>query len=354
MSLAEAEMLAHAPGGDQDGGRRKPRFQRRACAGQDAVIAALGGWPVDQIGRARMARQIRKLYTICAGALEIKTLPGAVPESVVERHLLKMKIALDSMESEYDRAIAPLIPLKYKALLTFLSDHDLCTWNDDIEYDVCSGCSLVFRGEHKDSTTCPRCERSRETAKTLIYRSLSGWVRSLFQQPQLAAQLNAWRGRKSAPGDAMRDIIDGNAWAKEIENDPIMKKDDRNIAVGLITDPFQVAKDDMKYSVTPLMAVTPNLPQESRMCLGTLRMVFLLCGTNEDKVKVDPYDAMSIVVDELRYLYEYGVDVCDASKPETAMRCKRIVVFDCSTVVGHLTVLPRRPHRPGRRELLAT
>ena len=70
---------------------------------------------------------------------------------------------------------------------------------------------------------------------------VEGCVQRLFSLPDRAAELGSWRARRSSDPDRLVDVYDGDVWREQIDGDPLMAADARNLAVGIFTDPFVVS-----------------------------------------------------------------------------------------------------------------
>jgi hypothetical protein len=97
---------------------------------------------------------------------------------------------------------------------------------------------------------------------------------------------------------------------------------------------LQVAKDDAKNSITPLLWVPVNAPNHMRHTPPVARIICLVPGTSEQGVVVDFDQPMEALADELFWFDEYGVNVEDANDGGRSFTCHAKLLFVCGDFRG--------------------
>lgn len=92
----------------------------------------------------------------------------------------------------------------------------------------------------------------------------------------------------------------------------------RNIVMMLYFDPFQLFKDNSKYSCAPVMGVVQNLPQSIRWDPVAAHLFCIQAGTRDKLVIPSRWSIMELIADELQYLALEGVMVEDRSRLDAA------------------------------------
>lgn len=243
---------------------------------------------------------------------------------------------------EFSQASA-LLPRSYRAALTLLSQEESCVWNNQIHYQMCVHCRLVFRCEHKDLTVC-LCghPRSLKNICKLVYMPVSGHMVSTYGVADVAKCMGSWHDRRTKDPNKVKDSTDViNSFnfdpTKEMKGD----NDQRHWMLTHINDPFAPFKDDMFYSCSPGLVHVLNLPAWVRQKLGYAHLLSIGPGSRRrdvakelanKQVKTDRHQH-AIFADELNYLDKFGIQIFDAytQKP---FRCKARLVNCVSDLRG--------------------
>ena len=109
--------------------------------------------------------------------------------------------------------------------------------------DCCPNGHILYEGpEHMDSIECPKCGVSRYISgstsiprKVLRYFPIIPRFQRLFRCPEIV-ELLKWHARNRSEDGQMRSVVDSPHWAAVGEIDPVFKREDRNLYLGLVTD----------------------------------------------------------------------------------------------------------------------
>ena len=118
----------------------------------------------------------------------------------------------------------------------------------------------------------------------------------------------------------MQDVYDGEGIKKHVDTDPRFVRDQRCPMLMLVTDPFQIFKDDDNSSASPFLLVNLNVPIHLRYRLGIgCHFVWFDMGDGfkEEGLVRDPTESLlNLVVDQLDFLDRVGFTVIDAHTGE--------------------------------------
>lgn len=113
------------------------------------------------------------------------------------------------LSSEDFKKASKLLPRSYKAALTMLSEKKTCVWNNQIHYQMCIHCNLVFRGDHRDRKVCV-CGHARTPQNycKLIYMPAAGHMFNAYGVVAVAKSMSSWWGRTTKDPNIVRDSTD--------------------------------------------------------------------------------------------------------------------------------------------------
>ena len=134
--------------------------------------------------------------------------------------------------------------------------------------DCCPNGHILYEGpEHMDSIQCPKCGVSRYISgsisiprKVLRYFPIIPRFQRLFRCPEVV-ELLKWHARNRYEDGQMRSVVDSPHWATVGEIDPVFKREDRNLYLGLVADGVNPYRNQStNYSMWPVLLVIYNLP----------------------------------------------------------------------------------------------
>lgn len=238
-----------------------------------------------------------------------------------------------------------LLPMTYKGALSMLSKETSLVWNNQIHYQMCVACDLVYRCKHlylKDADFC-LCgtARTKENTKTLIYMPLSGHLRNIYGVPSYAKALGEWADRRSKVAGRVNDSTDLiNPWNYDPALPQGKDNEPRHVMLTHIQDPFQPFKDDAYYSCSPGLVHILNFPGWARQEEGCAHVLSIGPGSRKrtavklkDNIKKTDQHQHAIFADELQWLDKHGIEVYDAHRKEY-FYCKARLVNCISDLRG--------------------
>lgn len=121
-----------------------------------------------------------------------------------------------------------------------------------------------------------------------------------------------WHHANTSKDDVMRIPADGEAWKHVDREYPEFAAEHRNIRFGLASDGFNpFSQQSTKYSIWPVMLVNYNMPPWHSIKNGHIFLTMIFPGPKQVK-KPDTY--LRLLVDELKMLWQQGVEVEDMSR----------------------------------------
>jgi hypothetical protein len=202
--------------------------------------------------------------------------------------------------------------------------------------DACINDCVLYRNEYSSLEQCPICMESRWKSmennaeneseedvigknknkkkvpqKILRYFPLTPRLQRLFMTKRIASDMR-WHKEGRVNDGVLRHPADSMAWKLLDEIHSWFALDSRNVRLGLATDgfnPFGVMS--VSYSTWPVMLIPYNLPPW--MCLKQpfWIMSMLIPGPKSPGNDIDVY--LQPLIDELKQLWEHGVETYDAS-----------------------------------------
>ncbi|XP_074283698.1 uncharacterized protein LOC141608235 [Silene latifolia] len=205
---------------------------------------------------------------------------------------------------------------------TYESKKLLCTMG--LRYEKIHACPndcILFRNEFETLKHCPKCNVSRYKKKEgvpaniLWYFPIIPRFKRFYSNPEDAEKLT-WHkfGRKKDDG-FLRHPADSPQWRFIDGEFSDFGKEERNLRLGLSTDgmnPFRSLSSN--HSTWPVMLVAYNLPPSLCMKRKYVMLSMLISGPKQPGNDIDVY--LAPLIDDLKLLWEKGVEVFDASRKE--------------------------------------
>ncbi|XP_056697557.1 uncharacterized protein [Spinacia oleracea] len=191
---------------------------------------------------------------------------------------------------------------------TYKAKKMLCT--TDLNYEKIHACPndcILYRDEFEALKNCPERNVSR-------YKKKEG-VPARFCDAGDAEKLT-WHkfGRKKNDG-LLRHPADSPQWKFIDGKFDDFGKEERNLRLGLSTDGMNPYSSlSSTYSTWPVMLVTYNLPPSLCMKRKYIILSMLISGPKQPGNDIDVY--LEPLIDDLKLLWEKGVEVFDGSRNE--------------------------------------
>ncbi|XP_047309914.1 uncharacterized protein LOC124913370 [Impatiens glandulifera] len=204
--------------------------------------------------------------------------------------------------------------------------------------DACPNNCMLFWKEHKDTKVenCLKCGTSRwknneasnltesskssgvkkkkVAAKILRHFPLIPRLQRLFVSSK-TSNLMVWHDKERIKDGIMRHPADSKAWKSFDSLYPDFAKDSRNVRLGLAADgfnPFRTMR--VNHSTWPVILMPYNLPPWLCMKEAYMMLSLLIPGPSGPGNDIDVY--LQPLIEELKQLWEFGVESFDASKKE--------------------------------------
>ncbi|XP_056688131.1 uncharacterized protein [Spinacia oleracea] len=188
-------------------------------------------------------------------------------------------------------------------------------WKDDEQLEHCKVCKAARwkQGKHSGETRT-RENGKRIPQKVLRYFPLKPRLQRLFMCSKTASDMR-WHNERQAEIGVLNHPSDGKAWQDFDENHPSFSSEPRNVKLGLISDGFNPFSNIANpYSIWPVMLVPYNLPPWVCMKQSSMMLSMLVPGPKGPGDAIDVY--LQPFIEELKELWEVGVETYDASKCE--------------------------------------
>ena len=199
-----------------------------------------------------------------------------------------------------------------------------------MEYEKIHACPndcMLYRNEWRDASSCPTCGMSRwkvnkagvtntkgVPAKVLWYFPLIPRFRSMFQSPEIANDLK-WHAQERGNDGKLRHPVDSPTWQLVNQMWPQFASDSRNLRLAISADGINPHSSmTSRYSCWPIITITYNLPPWLCMKRKFMMLSLLISGPRQPGNDIDIY--LAPLVDDLKTLWEIGVETYDAHKRE--------------------------------------
>ena len=152
--------------------------------------------------------------------------------------------------------------------------------------------------------------------KVLRYFPLAPRLQRLYASRKTASDMRWHKEKRSQEENVYRHPADALAWNEFDRNHEWFANDSRNVRLGLASDGFNPFGDmSSAYSMWPVMLVPYNLPPWKCMKQPFIYMSLLIPGPKSPRNDIDVY--LRPLIDELKELWEVGVETYDVSTNET-------------------------------------
>ncbi|XP_048502875.2 uncharacterized protein LOC104897123 [Beta vulgaris subsp. vulgaris] len=204
--------------------------------------------------------------------------------------------------------------LSYKKIDACVNDCMLF-WKDDEQLEYCKICNACRWKQGKNSGEIRTKENGKRIPeKVLRYFPLKPRLQRLFMCSKTAHHMR-WHHERSAKDGVIEHPADGKAWQRFDEKNESFSSESRNVRLGLISDGFNPFSNVAKpYSIWPVMLVPYNLPPSMCMKPSSMLLSMLIPGPKGPGDAIDVY--LQPLIEELKELWEVGVETYDASKKE--------------------------------------
>ncbi|XP_060215394.1 uncharacterized protein LOC132642147 [Lycium barbarum] len=203
------------------------------------------------------------------------------------------------------------IPLSYNKAKSMVKD----LGHDYKKIDACPNDCMLFRNEHKDSELQSSKRSHRVAAKTLRHFPLIPRLKRLFMCSKTADKLR-WHDEERSKDGKLRHPADGQAWKDFDSLHPDFAKDSRNLRLGLASDGFNPFRTMcISHSTWPIVLMVYNVPSWMSMKQEYCMLSLLISGSRSPENDIDIY--LQPLIEELKVLWELGVDTYDASRNQT-------------------------------------
>ncbi|XP_075659141.1 uncharacterized protein LOC142629026 [Castanea sativa] len=190
--------------------------------------------------------------------------------------------------------------------------------------DACKNDCALFWKENENLDKCPVCEtpRYKDTRaqgkkihyKVLRYFLLTPTLRKLYMSSQRAKDMR-WYIDKRVDDGIMRHLVDSEEWKEFDLQHPDFALEPRNVRLGLATDRFNpFGNMNNNYSMWPVILIPYNLPPWLVMKEPYFMLSLLIPSPHQPGNEIDIY--LKPLVDELKELWEEGVETYDAYRKE--------------------------------------
>ncbi|XP_026396208.1 uncharacterized protein LOC113290830 [Papaver somniferum] len=190
-----------------------------------------------------------------------------------------------------------------------------------VKIDACPNDCMLYYKETADLESCKVCTAScykdgrlKTPAKILRHFPLKPRLQRLFMCSKTAGDMR-WHHEGRTKDGVLRHPSDSEAWRHFDEMNPTFKADPRNIRLGLSTDGFSPYSSMRNPHSTWLVVLLPyNLPPWLCMKQPNMILSLLIPGPHSPGNDIDVY--LRPLIDELKELWEEGVDTYDSSRNE--------------------------------------
>ena len=203
-----------------------------------------------------------------------------------------------------------------------------------LEYEKIHACPndcILYRKEYVNYNHCPKCKASRykkkdgesiddevvkkgPPAKVVWYLPIISRFKRLFANADDAKNLR-WHAEERKYDGQIRHVADSLQWKKIDSLFPNFGKESRNLRLGLATDgmnPF--GNLSTNHSSWHVLLMIYNLSPRLCMKRKYIMLSMMISGPKQPGNDIDVY--LSPLIDDLRVLWEEGVDVFDAYSGE--------------------------------------
>ncbi|XP_038684580.1 uncharacterized protein LOC119984621 [Tripterygium wilfordii] len=195
-----------------------------------------------------------------------------------------------------------------------------------VRIHACMNDCVLFWKEHADKENCPVCGESRwrfqedkkkkkVAKKVLFYFPLKKRLQQLFLSKKTTSLMSCHKEKRVVEDTILRHPADSEAWKKFDKDHEWFAQDPRNVRFGLASDGFNpFGNMSTKYSIWPVVLMSYNLPPWKCMKEQFFMLSLLIPRPNSPGNDIDVY--LRPLIDEMKELWENGVDTYDAVKEQ--------------------------------------
>ena len=212
-----------------------------------------------------------------------------------------------------------------------------------MEYEKIHACPndcILYWKDYKDLTSCPTCGLSRwkviknseklksgVPAKVLWYFPPIPRFTRMFSIKETSKNLT-WHAEQSQVDGYLHHPADTPSWKLIDYTWPAFASEPRNLRLALSADGINPHSSlSSRYSCWPVILVTYNLPPWLCMKRKFMMLTLLISGPKQPDNDIDVY--LAPLIDDLRLLWEVGVDVYDAYRQQS-FNLKAILLWTIS------------------------
>ncbi|CAL5419916.1 unnamed protein product [Camellia sinensis] len=220
--------------------------------------------------------------------------------------------------------IGETLPCSYNEAKQIIRDLGL----DYQKIHVCKNDCVLFWKEYENEDECPTCKAPRYKVrkgkgkgkkiphKVLRYFPLKPRLQRLFISRKTAIDMKWHKDKRVEEENVLRHPADSEAWKDFDKKHESFAKDPRNVRLGLASDGFNpFGNMSNSYSIWPVFLVPYNLPPWKCMKDPFFMMPLLIPGRRAPGFDFDVF--LRSLIDELKELWEVGVETYDASNGQS-------------------------------------
>jgi len=199
-----------------------------------------------------------------------------------------------------------LLPTSYQEAYKIIRPYLL----PEIVFHVCINDCIIYRGDYKDSVSCPKCNEPRFLVKniprrTFHYLPLGPKIIRSYGTEEISCILQSHGRQIGEVTDRgiMRDIHDSPKWKEAFSTSGTFKGDPRGVALSLCLDGLNPwSKNKSNYSMWPIVLAQLNLPRNVRYHFANLLLLGIIPSQAQGKEpkNLDPF--LEVLVDEILFL----------------------------------------------------
>ena len=177
-------------------------------------------------------------------------------------------------------------------------------------FDVCSNDCILFKGEFKDSVTCPKCNESRFKAgniprRRFHYQPVGPRLVLNFGTSNISFifQSHAVERNTLENGGTMCDIQDSPVWKEAYSATGTFKGDPRGVGLSICLDRLNpLSKNKANYFMWPIVLGQLNLPRRIRYSFANLILTGIIPSQREGKEPKHTDPSLEVLVEEIIFL----------------------------------------------------
>ncbi|XP_073120554.1 uncharacterized protein [Henckelia pumila] len=196
-----------------------------------------------------------------------------------------------------------------------------------VKIHACPNDCILYRKEYEDLANCPTCGTSRWKlsnkskvkegfpAKVLWYFPPIPRFQKMFRDKTVSKELT-WHSDKRIRDGYLRHPADAPSWKLVDRMWPDFASETRNLRLAISADginPHSLMSSS--YSCWPILMITYNLPPWLCMKRKFVMLTLLISGPRQPGNDIDVY--LAPLVDDLKCLWDKGVEACDAYRQES-------------------------------------